>query len=63
MGLGQGEAASQWPGRMRIPGHPRSSNSVHVRLGLDGGTLLPSNPERPMKVIFSGKSFEYYQVV
>lgn len=28
MGLGQGEAASQWPGRMRIPGYPGSAESA-----------------------------------
>ena len=63
MGLGQGEAASQWPLRMGIPGHPGSSNSAHVRLGLEVGSLLPSNLERPIKIIFSGESFECYQVV
>ena len=63
MGLGQGEAASQWPLRMGIPGHPGSSNSAHVRLGLEVGSLLPSKLERLIKVIFSGESFECYQVV
>ena len=63
MGLGQGDAASQQPVWRRVPGHPGRINSAHVRLGLEVGDLLPSNPERPIKVIFSGEGFEYYEVV
>lgn len=59
----QGEAASQQPVRRRVPGHLGRINSAHVRLGLEGSGLLPSNPERPIKVIFSGEGFEYYELV